>query len=271
MAGRLEGKVAFVAGAGSSGEGWGNGKAAAVLFAREGAKVFAIDVNKDAAEETRGIIEKEGGVCVTHACDLRKAGPVQGAVDACLKAFGRIDVLQNNVGGSDRGGPVEMTEEAWDAQFDLNLRTAFLACKYVLPHMEKQDAGSLIHIASVAGIRYLGREIVGYAASKAAMIAMSRSIALEYVRKGIRSNCILPGYMNTPLIQGRAARQYGPDQVAATVAARDAMCPSGKMGDAWDVAYASLFLASDESKYVTATELVVDGGLTAQCMPPNKT
>lgn len=271
MAGRLDGKVAFVAGAGSSGEGWGNGKAAAVLFAREGAKVFAVDVNKDAAEETRGIIEKEGGACVTHACDLRKAGPTKGAVDACLEAFGRIDVLQNNVGGSDRGGPVEMTEEAWDAQFDLNLRTAFLACKYVLPHMEKQGSGSLIHISSVAGVRYVGREVVGYAASKAALIAMSRSIALQYVRRNIRSNCVLPGYMNTPLIQGRIARQQGPEAVAARVAERDALCPSGKMGDAWDVAYASLFLASDEAKYVTATELVVDGGLTAQCMPPNKT
>lgn len=271
MAGRLQDKVAFVAGAGSSGPGWGNGKAAAVLFAREGAKVFAVDVNRDAAEETRGIIEKEGGVCVAHACDLRKASQVEAAVEACLKAFGRIDVLQNNVGASDRGGPVEMTEEAWDAQMDLNLRTAFLTCKYVLPHMDKQQYGALVHVSSVAGIRYLGREIVGYAASKAALIAMSRSIALQYVRRGIRSNCVLPGYMNTPMIHGRAARQYGPEQVAATVAARDALCPSGKMGDAWDVAYASLFLASDEAKYVTGTELIVDGGLTAQCMPPNRT
>ena len=268
MANRLKGKVAFICGAGSIGEGWGNGKATAVLYAREGASVFAIDVNLAAAQETQRIIEAEGGTCAAHQADLRKAAGIKGAVDACLKAFGRIDILQNNVGASARGGTVEMTEEVWDQQFDLNLRTAFLACKHVCPVMEKQGGGAIVNIASIAGIRYIGRDLVGYAASKAALIQMSRSVAMQYVRKNIRSNCVLPGLMNTPLISWRAKQQYGDNRVADIIAVRDAMCPSGKMGDAWDVAYASLYLASDEAKYVTATELVVDGGMTQGAAGP---
>jgi len=262
VAGRLEGKVAFVGGAGSSGEGWGNGKAAAVLFAREGAKVFAVDVKPQAAEETRALIAGEGGTATAWTADLTESADVARAVEGCLAAYGRIDVLLNNVGASAPGGPVQMSEETWDRQFDLNLRTAFLACKHVLPAMERQGGGAVVNVSSIAGIRFLGRHLVGYAASKAALIQMSRSVAMQYVRKGIRSNCVLPGLMETPMVVERIKRQYPQERWQEALDTRHAMCPSGRMGDAWDVAYACLYLASDEAKYVTATEVVVDGGLT---------
>ena len=264
MPGRLQDKVALVAGAGSVGPGWGNGKAAAVLFAREGAKVFAVDINRAAALETTEIIRGEGGKCDAHAADVTQADQVESMVQACVSRFRRIDILQNNVGGSAPGGPVEMSEEEWDAQIDFNLKDAFLTCKYVLPVMEKQGCGVIVNIASVSGIRYLGRTMAAYYAAKAGLIQFTRVTAMGYVNKGIRCNCVLPGLMNTPLVAHRIAEQYGSGDVDEMVRRRDADCPMGKMGDAWDVAYASLYLASDEAKYVTATELVVDGGLSAK-------
>ena len=264
MAGRLQDKVALVVGAGSVGEGWGNGKAAAVLYAREGAKVYAADINRAAAEETCSIIEGEGGVCTAGSVDATDSASVTAMVDSCLAAYGRIDVLQNNVGGSEPGGPVEMSEETWDANIDLNLKSAFLACKHVLPAMQRQGGGAIVNVSSVAGIKSVsGRNMVAYHASKAGLIQFTKAVAMQYVKQGIRCNCVLPGLMNTPLVTHRIARQYDDGKVQETIAKRDAMCPTGKMGDAWDVAYASLFLASDEAKYVTATQLIVDGGLTA--------
>ena len=185
-------------------------------------------------------------------------------VRACISHFRRIDILQNNVGGSAPGGPVEMSEEEWDAQIDLNLKGAFLTCKYVLPVMENQGYGVIVNVASVSGIRYLGRDMAAYYAAKAGLIQFTRVTAMGYVKKGIRCNCVLPGLMNTPLVAHRIAEQYGSGDVDEMVRRRNADCPMGKMGDAWDVAYASLYLASDEAKYVTATELVVDGGLSAK-------
>lgn len=264
MGERLRDKVALVVGAGSVGEGWGNGKAAAVLYAREGAEVFAADVNRAAAEATRSIIEGEGGNCVTGTVDAIDSASVKAMVDDCRAQFGRIDVLHNNVGGSEPGGPVEMAEEVFDANMDLNLKSAFLTCKHVLPLMQAQGGGAVVNISSVAGIRCIaGRNMVAYHASKAALIQFTRAVAIQYVRDGIRANCVLPGLMNTPLVTHRVARQYNAGEVERTIAERDAMCPTGKMGDAWDVAHAALFLASDEARYVTATELIVDGGLTA--------
>lgn len=266
MAARLEGKVAIVGGAGSSGPGWGNGKASAVLFAREGARVLCVDINEAAAAETVGLIEGEGGTASACHADLTTAAGAEAMAAACVDRYGRIDVLMNNVGASAPGGPAEMTEAVWDRQFDLNLRTAFLSCKYVMPVMARQKSGAVVNVASIAGIRYLGRDLVGYAASKAALIQMSRAVAMQYVRDGIRSNAILPGLMATPMVVERCRRQYGEDGFEAAMQTRHEMCPSGRMGDAWDVAHAALFLASDEARYVTATELVVDGGLTQQCV-----
>ena len=264
MAGRLDGKVALIGGAGSRGEGWGNGKATAVAFAREGAAIFGADINLEAAEETASIIRAEGGKAAMKQADLTRSAAVKAVVDACVETYGRIDILVNNVGFSAPGGPVQMSEETWHAQFAANLDTAFLACKHALPVMEQGGGGAVVNIASIAGIRFLGRDLVGYAASKAALIQLSKAIAMQYIRRNIRCNAILPGLMETPLVVERCRAQYGNDGMAAALQTRHEMCPTGRMGDAWDVAYAALFLASDEAKYVTATELVVDGGLTQQ-------
>jgi NAD(P)-dependent dehydrogenase (short-subunit alcohol dehydrogenase family) len=167
---RLKDKVALVSGAGSIGPGWGNGKATAVLFAREGAKVLAADINFETARQTKRIIEEEGGVCHAVRANAALADDVSAMVDACLAAFGRIDVLHNNVGIVEVGGPVETTEESWDRVNDVNLKSMFLTCKHVLPHMERQGKGAIVNIASIAGIRWLGVPYISYAATKAAVI-----------------------------------------------------------------------------------------------------
>jgi NAD(P)-dependent dehydrogenase (short-subunit alcohol dehydrogenase family) len=260
----MTGKIAIVTGAGSVGPGWGNGKAAATLLARQGASVFLVDVNAAAAEETRGIIEGEGKTCAVRRCDMTDAADVEAMVQACLDRFGRIDVLVNNVGGSAPGDPVTMTEEVWDHQVDLNLKTVFLGCKYALPVMERQGKGAIVNISSVAGLRndgHGGRVHVAYSATKAAVIQFTRSTAGAFVKKGIRANTVVPGLMHTPLVEHRLARTVGSNDAVALIASRNARTPMGRMGTAWDVAHAVLFLASDEANYVTGTEIVVDGGL----------
>ncbi len=273
MAGRLQDKVAIVVGAGSSGPGWGNGKATAALFAREGAKVLCVDRNGAAAEETAGLIAEEGGTASAFAADVTEGAQVAAMVAAARgadwNAGGRIDVLHNNVGIVEVGGPVEASEESWHRVMDVNLTSMFLTCKHVLPVMAAQfeesgQGGALVNIASIAGIRWAGVPYISYAASKAGVIQFTRAVALQYAAKGIRANSILPGLMNTPMIREPLKEVYAGGDVDRMVELRDAQCPTGKMGDAWDVAYASLFLASDEAKYVTATELVVDGGITAK-------
>jgi NAD(P)-dependent dehydrogenase (short-subunit alcohol dehydrogenase family) len=261
----LSGKVAFVTGAGTVGPGWGNGKATAVLFARQGAQVFGTDINAGALEETRAIIATEGGTCATHVCDMTHSQAVKAAVDACLERFGRIDILVNNVGGSAPGDPVSMSEEVWDRQLDHNLKTAFLGCKHVLPVMEKQGGGAIVNISSVAGFSHQvdGRVHVAYSTAKSGLLGFTRSTAIAYVRKGIRCNLVVVGTMHTPLVEERLMKQLGPQAAANLVAKRHAAVPMGRMGDAWDTAHAALFLASDEARYITATQLVVDGGLTA--------
>ena len=261
----LKSKVAFVTGAGTVGPGWGNGKATAVLLARQGAQVFGTDINTGAVEETRAIIEQEGGTCVVHQCDMTSSDAVKAAVDACLKRFGRIDILINNVGGSAPGDPVSMSEEVWDRQLDHNLKTAFLGCKHVLPVMEKQGSGAIVNISSVAGFSHQvdGRVHIAYSTAKSGLLGFTRATAIAYVRKGIRCNLVVVGTMHTPLVEERLMKQLGPEAAASLVAKRNAAVPIGRMGDAWDTAHAVLFLASDEARYITATQLVVDGGLTA--------
>ena len=266
MGDRLKEKVALVSGAGSSGPGWGNGKATAVLFAREGARILAADINLDAAVETKRIIEREGGICEAVAGNVALAEDVAAVVDTCIAAFGRIDVLHNNVGIVEVGGPVETTEDSWDRVNDVNLKSMFLTCRQVLPHMTRQGKGAIVNIASVSGIRWLGVPYISYAATKAAIIHFTRVIALQYARSGIRANSILPGMMNTPMVHAaEVIAAYG-GSAEEMVRRRDEQCPMGRMGDAWDVAYAALFLASDEAKYITGAELVVDGGLTVNCV-----
>jgi NAD(P)-dependent dehydrogenase (short-subunit alcohol dehydrogenase family) len=264
MGSRVAGKVALVVGAGSVGPGWGNGRAAAVLYAREGAKVFAVDCNASAAEETARIIAEEGGDCAVFTADASRGEEVAAFVAACGERFGRIDILHNNVGIVEVGGPVEASEESWDHVVAVNQRSMFLTCKQVLPWMERQGGGAIVNISSIAAIRGAGVHYVSYTASKAAVLGLTRSIALQYAPKHIRANAILPGLMNTPMIREPLRAAYGGD-VARMIEIRDRQCPMGHMGDAWDVAHAALFLASDEARYITGVELAVDGGLTLRC------
>ncbi len=264
MAGRLQDKVAIVTGAGSSGPGWGNGKATAALFAREGAKVFCTDIDTQALAETLNLILGEGGEAAAQVADVSYADHVAAIVEACLDRFGRIDILHNNVGIVELGGPVDTSESGWDRVVEVNLKSMFLTCKHVLPTMVEQGGGAIVNISSIAGIRWTGVPYVSYSATKAAVLGFTRSVALEYAKQGIRANTILPGLLNTPMIVEPLKGVYGLGDVQKMIEVRDAQCPMGHMGDAWDVAYAALFLASDEAKYITGAELVVDGGITAK-------
>jgi NAD(P)-dependent dehydrogenase (short-subunit alcohol dehydrogenase family) len=263
---RLKGKTALVVGAGSIGPGWGNGKAAAVTFAREGAQVFCVDRNVTTAEETAKIIAGEGGRAAAFRADVSRAADVEAMVAACLQTFGRIDVLHNNVGIAEMGSVVEVTEAEWDRVFAVNLKSAYLAMKHVIPIMVDQGGGSIINVSSIASIRHVGISYVSYGASKAAMNQMTRTTAVEFAPKHVRVNAILPGLMKTPMVEHSAglAQSYAKGDVEAMWRARDAQVPMGHMGEAWDVANAALFLASDEARYVTGIELVVDGGLTCR-------
>jgi len=264
MGERLKDKVAIVTGAGSVGPGWGNGKATAVLFAREGAKVFAVDINLAAAEETKGIIDGEGGECTVHKADVSKSDEVKAMVDRCLETYGRIDILHNNVGIVVVGGPVETSEETWDRVSAVNLKSMFLTCKHVLPHMERQDGGAIVNISSIAGIRYTGIPYITYYTTKAGILQFTQGIALQYAEKNIRANVILPGLMDTPMIREPLKDAYAGGDIEKMLEIRNQQCPMKRMGDAWDVAYAALFLASDEAKYITGAQLVVDGGITCK-------
>jgi NAD(P)-dependent dehydrogenase (short-subunit alcohol dehydrogenase family) len=265
MGSRFKDKVVLITGAGSVGPGWGNGRAAAVLFAQEGARVFAVDRTADTMQETLDRIREAGGDVTSHQCDVTDSAAVAAMVKACLEAYGRIDVLVNNVGGSAAGGPVEMSEEAWDAQVDHNLKSVFLTCKHTLPVMEQQGGGAIVNTASVSGLRWTGAAQVAYAACKAGVIQFSKVVAVQYAKKGIRVNCVVPGQMHTPLVEARLARQRTGGDLDLLLKQRVARIPLGFMGDGRDTAHAVLFLASDEARFITGTEIVVDGGMTARC------
>jgi NAD(P)-dependent dehydrogenase (short-subunit alcohol dehydrogenase family) len=264
MSERLKNKVAIVSGAGAVGPGWGNGRATAVLFAREGAKVMVVDKNRGAAEETADLIKQERGVCEVAKVDVTDLGAVTRMVKNCLRVFGRVDILHNNVGGSIPGGPVEMPVEEFRSQLDLNMTSAFIGCKLVLPVMEQQGSGVITNVGSVGGMRHLGHDCVGYAASKAGLIQFTRQIAVRYGPKGIRCNTIIPGLIDTPLLEHRVSKQKGRLDLQGLRQEAKIRVPLGRRGDAWDIAYAALYLASDEAKYVTGTEILVDGGFLAR-------
>ena len=269
MAGRLKDKVAIVTGAGSILPGWGNGKATAVLFAREGAHVVLVDNRAEAVEETAALIRKEGGSCETAVCDVTSSDQVHAMVTRARKAFGgRIDVLHNNVGIAVMGDAVALSEAEWDRVQAVNVKSMFLTCKHVLPVMTHQGAGAIVNVSSVAGIRYLpGGDYLSYYTTKGAVLPFTRSIAVQYARQGVRANAVLPGLMDTPMVeaisQAYADTLAGGDKEAMR-RQRAEIVPMGRMGDAWDVAQAALFLASDDAKYITGAELVVDGGLTCK-------
>lgn len=264
MSKRLEGKVALVTGCGSVGPGWGNGKAIAALFAREGASIFGCDIKLDAAQETQEIVRGEGGTIEVVPCDVANPAQVEAMVKDCIARFGRIDILVNNVGIVDVGGPVDYPLERWQRALDVNVTSMFLTCKHVIPHMLQSGGGSIINIGSIAGIRYSGVPYISYYTTKAATLGFSRGVALQYAKDKIRSNVIMPGLMQTPFVVEPLKDIYGGGSVEAMMEKRNGQCPMGHMGDAWDVANAALYLAGDESKYTTAAELVIDGGITAK-------
>jgi NAD(P)-dependent dehydrogenase (short-subunit alcohol dehydrogenase family) len=258
VANRLEGKVAIVFGAGSSGPGWGNGKAAAVAFAREGARVACIDLLEEAAAETAAIIREEGNNALALAADVTSLASVEAAVAATVAAFGTIDILHNNVGVTHMGGPVELEERTFQAALDLNIGSVYRTAKAVLPHMLRSGGGAIVNISSLAAVRYVGYPYFAYYATKAAVNQATVALAMQYARQGVRANCIMPGLIDTPLIYRQIAGQYA--SAEEMVAARNAQVPIGRMGTAWDVAAAAVFLASDEARFITGVCLPVDGG-----------
>ena len=263
--GRLAGKVALITGAGSVGPGWGNGRAIAVRFAAEGALVFGVDRDLARLQETIQRVAQAGGTLATAACDVTRSAHIESIVDQCMARFGRIDVLVNNVGGSAKGGPVEMSEEVWDAQVDHNLKSVFLTCKHVLPVMERQQGGAIVNISSTSGLRWTGAAQVAYAATKAAVIQLSRVLAVQYAPHKIRVNTVVPGQLHTPMVEARLAGQRAGGDVTKLLAERQSRIPLPFMGDGRDTANAALFLASDEARFVTGTEIVVDGGMSVRC------
>lgn len=256
---RLESKVAVVFGGGSIGEGWGNGKASAFRYAQEGAAVCVADVNPDAAAETVGLIEAEGGRAFAMAADVRNVELIEAVIAKAHETYGSLDILHNNVGMNTTGGVVETSVEDWDLVMDVNLKSVFLACKFAIPIMEEQGAGAIVNISSVASIRWVRYNYASYYASKAAINNLTRSIALQYADKGIRANSILPGLMDTPHIYGAMDGHF--QDVEQMRRDRIAVTPMQRMGDAWDIANAAVFLASDEARYITGIDLCVDGGL----------
>ena len=258
---RLEGKVALVTGAGSVGPGWGNGRATAVRFAEEGARVFAVDLHEKSLEETL----RKAPKIKAHFCDVTDSRAVAAMVRACLKRFGRIDILVNNVGGSAPGGPVEMSEQVWDAQLEFNLKSVFLGCKHVLPVMERQGGGAIVNLSSTSGLSWGGNPHVAYAAAKAGIIQFSRVVAMQYAARGIRVNTVVPGQLHTPMVEARLAKQRTGGNVKKLLAERIRRIPLGFAGDGRDTANAVLFLASDEARFITGAEIVVDGGMTIRC------
>lgn len=258
MTRRFENKVVLVIGAGSSGPGWGNGKAAATLYAREGAAVVAVDRDIAAAQETCDFIQDEGNTAFALMADVTHSLDVLRVVNESMELHGRIDVLHNNVGVTEMGDPVELTEEAWHRSIDVNLTSVFIACKHVLPIMLKQKKGAIVNISSLASIQVNQYPYISYASAKAGLNHFTRSLAVRYAPHGIRANAVLPGVMDTPLVYKQISGVF--KDVDVMRATRNAASPMGVMGDAWDVAHASAFLASDDAKYITGVCLPVDGG-----------
>ena len=264
MTGRLAGEVALVTGAGSVGPGWGNGRAAAVLFARQGARVVAVDRDAAAADETARLIAEEQGQVLVLEADVTDLKSVIAMSESAMRRFGRVDVLLNNVGGSIPGGPEEMSVEDFRDQIDINLTSVFITTKVLLPAMAKQGGGAVVNVGSIGGLRHLGHDHVGYSAGKSALVQFTRQLAVRYAPDNIRCNTVIPGMIDTPLLEHRVSRQKGRGDLTTLRNEAKTRVPLGRRGDAWDVAYAALFLASDEAKYVTGTEILVDGGLMAR-------
>lgn len=270
---RLEGRHAIVFGAGAAHEtqkgwsvgkptdaGWGVGKATALVYSRHGAIVTCVDKDIEAAEATATLIREEGGEAIALGCNVTNSAEVQSAVDAHVKRVGRIDILHNNIGIVELGGPVECSEENFDKVMAVNLKGMFLTCKSVLPVMQRQGKGSIVNVSSIASMRYTVPWIA-YNTSKGAVNALTMGIAAQYAPTGIRCNAIAPGLLSTPMVYATYEGEF-----QDVMRARDAVVPMGWQGEGWDVGAASVFLASDESRFITGQVLMVDGG-SSICMP----
>jgi NAD(P)-dependent dehydrogenase (short-subunit alcohol dehydrogenase family) len=257
MANRLAGKVAIVTGAASTGPGVGNGKATSILFAREGAAVLLVNRSEDHAEALRAEIESEGGTCSVCCADVTRETEVKRMVATAVERYGKIDVLHNNVGMGGPGTVVSVSEELWDKVATVNLKSVMWCCKYTIPRMIESGGGSIINVSTVAAIQGVRRGEVGfapYAASKAGMVGLTLSMAADFAPHGVRVNCLTVGLVNTPQLAkfGEEARER-----------RRLAVPLQTEGTAWDVAWAAVYLASDESRWVTGAQIPVDGGLSS--------
>jgi len=254
---RLSGKSAIVTGAGSAGELGGTGSDIAILFAAKGANVVILDLDEKRALHTKAAIDRLGGKSIVCLANITNAADCRAAAEVTLKSFGRIDVLVNNAAIAP--GEQDNTEELWDKIIDINLKGAKLMSDAVLPQMITQGSGSIVHISSIAGLVAGGG--IAYSAAKAGMIAMAKVQAHENGRKGIRANCVAPGHVAIPMgLNFKGWDGAGSDAIRKKRARASLL---GSEGTGWDIAYATLFLASDESRYVTGHTLPVDGGTTA--------
>jgi NAD(P)-dependent dehydrogenase (short-subunit alcohol dehydrogenase family) len=263
---RLKDRIAIVVGAGQSpGEGMGNGRATAITFAREGARVLCVDHHLASAQETVDIIAAKSGTAVAFRADVTRDAEIKAMVAEAMQCWGQIDILHNNVGVSLSGGDAELlalTEEAFDRVVAINLKSCILAAKHIIPIMRQQESGAIINISSMAAITTY--PYVAYKATKSAMIAFTEQLAYQNAEYGIRANVILPGLMDTPMAVDTRAREFGKSR-AEIAAERDSKVPlRRKMGTAWDVANAALFLASDEASFITGVTLPVDGGASVR-------
>jgi NAD(P)-dependent dehydrogenase (short-subunit alcohol dehydrogenase family) len=256
-AGRVEGKVAIVTGAGSTpGPGVGTGKATAIVLAREGARVLLVDLHPERAEETRKVIEEEGGTAAVFAADATKAADCEAMVRAAVDTFGTVDVLVNNIGLASLGTVVDLTEEQWDRALDINLRTAFLASKYAVPVMAAKGSGAIVNVASISALR--GDGTAAYSAAKGGLIALTVDMAYSHGRQGIRVNAVAPGHITTPMVL--SVQDEGP-RAEFTSRMRAEAGLLGTPGTGWDVAWAATFLASDEARWITGVTLPVESGV----------
>jgi len=268
MAGRLAGKVAVILGAGSSAPGMGIGRTNALRFAQEGAQLVLVDRDEGALRETERLVGATGAACLGIVADAAILAEHERIVAACLARYGRIDIVQNNIGRGGGGGPLDISAAQWHDTITLNLDAAFYACKAALPAMLEQGSGCFVHIGSIAGIRFSGTSAIAYQTSKAGLIALSRGVAVEFAACGIRSNVVLPGHVDTPEITQRLAQRFGAERVPDLLIARGKASPQGHSASTHDIANAVLFLASDEARHITGTELVIDGGKSAMCGVP---
>ncbi len=264
-AGRLSGKIAIVTGAGSVGPGWGNGRATAIRFAQEGATVLAVDRDLSSMDQTLELAGDQAVGIRPLTCDVTDEEAVKRLISAITSEMGRIDILVNNVGAPLPGGPEKLTMQQWQDQINLNLTSVFLTCKYTLPQMASQGYGAIVNVASTSGIRWTGAAQIGYACAKAGVIQFAKVAAVEYASRGVRINTVVPGQLHTPLVDAFLAKDQADGDTEALLARRKARIPMSITGDGRDTANAVLFLSSDEARFITGTDIVVDGGMSVRC------